>query len=193
MTTQHSPTKQDLAPQEVPTRQRSDRAAFSLLEVLLSMAILVGAVAVLGELMSLGMNNVEVARDRSRAAVMADGIMDQILAGLIAAQATSETAVPEELLTYDELNDNWLYSIESAVTTDPGMTAVTVTVRRSSSDRSFDVTLADFTLTRWITDPAVMEEFAAAEDAAATAAEEEASGAEASTSSTSGTDAGGSQ
>lgn len=139
---------------------------FSLLEVLLSLAILVGALAVLGELMGLGVNNVEQARDRSRAAVIAEGIMDQVLAGLIVAQATAQSPVPEELLTYDELNDNWVYTIEMGITPEAGMTALVVKVSQSNAAH-FDSTLTEFTLTRWIIEPAIMDEFAAAEEAAA--------------------------
>ncbi|MDA7980531.1 MAG: hypothetical protein MPJ50_17375 [Pirellulales bacterium] len=148
-------------------RRKRARAGFSLLEVLLSLAILVGAIAVLGELMSMGMNNAEEAHERSRAVVMAEGIMDQVLSGLIAAQATNQADVPTELLTPDEaeMNDRWVYDLELSPTTDVGMTALIVTVRQSSSER-FDSTATEFTLTRWMIDPVVMDEMAAAEEAA---------------------------
>ncbi len=155
-------------------KQRSQKGAdsrsgFSLLEVLLSMAILVGAIAVLGELMSIGLDNVEEARDRSRAQLLAEGIMDQVLAGLIAAQATPETSVPEDLLTPDELNDRWVYSIELNTTSEVGMSALVVSVTQTAAPRA-DATLTDYTMTRWMIDPAIMDEMAAAESEAETAA-----------------------
>lgn len=159
------------------TRKQPGRAAcapkrggFSLLEVLLAMAILVGAIAVLGELMSIGMNSVEEARDEARAEVLAEGVMDEVLAGIIPAQAAGDTALPEELLTPDEQGDGWVYSLELETASDAGMMVLKVKVTQGTSAQ-FDSTRTEFTLTRWIIDPAVLTEMANAEAEAESAAE----------------------
>src|SRR5262249_48605282 len=60
-------------------------AAFTLLEVILALAILAGAVAAIGELVRVGLHNADVARQLTRAEMLCESISDQIAGGAIAA------------------------------------------------------------------------------------------------------------
>jgi general secretion pathway protein I len=56
---------------------------FSLLEVILALAILTGAVAVLGEIVRLGIRNAQVARDTTQAQLLCESKLAEITAGII--------------------------------------------------------------------------------------------------------------
>lgn len=57
------------------------RSAFSLLEVVLALAILAGALAALGEVMRLGDQNAAAAADEAQAEMLAESVMSEILVG----------------------------------------------------------------------------------------------------------------
>jgi general secretion pathway protein I len=57
------------------------KRGFSLLEVVLALAILAGALAALGEVMRLGDLNAAAAADESRAAMLAESVMSELLVG----------------------------------------------------------------------------------------------------------------
>src|SRR5438105_259745 len=79
--------------------------AFSLLEVLLALAILAGAIAALGEVMRLGDENAALARDESQAEMLANSLISEMLSGARQVQAVSSA-------TFDMTADPaWNYSI----------------------------------------------------------------------------------
>jgi type II secretion system protein I len=55
--------------------------AFSLLEVVLALAILAGALAALGEVMRLGSQNASAAADEAQAEMLAESVMSEIVVG----------------------------------------------------------------------------------------------------------------
>jgi len=57
------------------------RSGFSLLEVVLALAILAGALAALGEVMRLGDENAAAAADEAQAEMLAESVMSEILVG----------------------------------------------------------------------------------------------------------------
>jgi hypothetical protein len=81
------------------------REGFSLLEVVLSLAILTGAVVVLGELVRSGLRSAQLARDLSQAELHCETIAQEIAAGALPAQPVERSPI--------DYAPGWFYSIES--------------------------------------------------------------------------------
>jgi type II secretion system protein I len=120
------------------------RSAFTLFEVLLALAILVGAIAALGELLRGGLISAERARDLSRAVLICESKMAQIVAGIQLPETVTAVAVE------DDLSGEWIYSVEVTDTASPFLLAVTVTVQRDVPEEKKPVTS---TLVRWVKSP----------------------------------------
>jgi type II secretion system protein I len=78
---------------------------FTLLEVILALAILAGALATLGEIMRLAEQNAGFAREETTAELLASSIMDELLAG------TRDVAMVTKQQFEYPMTDPWLYSI----------------------------------------------------------------------------------
>jgi type II secretion system protein I len=127
------------------------QAGFSLLEVILALAILAGSIAVLGEASRLSLKNAEAARDLARAQLLCESKLAEITAGIIPAEAVSST--PFDSTTTASINPAepaWLYSIETQQTNETGLIAVRVTVTRDLPAVKHPVS---FSLVRWLPDP----------------------------------------
>ena len=79
---------------ETSNRNRRCRG-FSLLEVLLSIAILGGAMVVIGQLVNIGYRSAIEARIRSDANILVDGKMAEVSAGIIELQSVSSSVTHE--------------------------------------------------------------------------------------------------
>lgn len=135
-----------------PWPQRNVLAArhgLSLLEVILALIILGGALVTIGELIRTGSRSARDARDSTTAQVIADSIMSEITAGTIAAQAIDNQA--------DMTDPEWVYSIRTEEPNQDGLLLVSVTVQRADAISSgFPPSPSQsFTLTRWMLDPTV--------------------------------------
>ena len=75
-------------------RRTSD--GFSLLEVILALAILAGALAALGEVMRLGDQNASAAADEAQAEMLAESVMAEILVGARPLASVNGAALPLE-------------------------------------------------------------------------------------------------
>jgi type II secretion system protein I len=117
----------------------------SLLEVMLAIAILGGALAVIGELVRIGSRNAEAARDLTTAQLLCESKMAEISAGLIPPQVVTSAPI-EEL---GEQN-TWYYSVQVDQVDQQGMLAVWVIVEQSPEIYSRPVS---FRLARWMIDP----------------------------------------
>lgn len=95
---------------------------FSLLEVILALAILAGALAALGEVMRLGDENASAAADESRAAMLAESVMSELLVGARPITNVSGATLP--------LEDDpaWVVSVEVADTPYMELVAVRVSI-----------------------------------------------------------------
>lgn len=118
------------------------RRALSLLEVILAIAILGGAMIAIGELLRIGSRSSMSARELTTAQLHCESKLAEIAAGLLPA----ETAGPTPL----EVDEDWRYSIEAAPTNQDGLLAVRVTVEQDLPPTSRPIS---FSLTRWIQDP----------------------------------------
>lgn len=141
----------------------SARGAFSLLEVILALAILTGAIAVLGELGRLGMENARFAREITQAQLLCQSKMAEITAGLLPAEAVPETSFDEVV---GDGQVEWQYSIETEPTDVDGLIAVRVNVRQNLEQQKRPV---EFSLVRWVPDPAVQMSGMTGSEASATA------------------------
>jgi len=144
----------------------------TLLEIILALAIFGGAVAVIGEVSRLGLRSAADARDMTQALLIADTIMAELRIGIRTLEPVFDAAVTsEEFVDTDAADPDWavgalwLYSIDTAMLDDNGLTAVAVTVTRQQSIAPVPVSVR---LVRWIVDPEVEQ---AEIDAAAEAAE----------------------
>jgi type II secretion system protein I len=124
------------------------RHGLSLLEVMLALAILGGAIAVIGELMRFGMRNAESARDLSTAQVFCEAKINEITAGLLLPQSVGSTPI-EEMASLGA-DATWLYSVEVQEVDQQGLISVRVTVTQDSSVKMRPVS---FSLVCWMIDP----------------------------------------
>lgn len=118
------------------------RSAFTLLEVILALAILAGSVAVTGELMRNGMMNAQAARDLTRGELVCESVMSQVVTGALAPSSASD--VP-----FDDDN-RWLYSINVESGQLQGLLIVTVSVHR---DAAAGQLVTPCKMVRWMIDP----------------------------------------
>jgi type II secretion system protein I len=118
--------------------------AFSLLEVILALAILGGAIAVLGEAGRLALRNAEYTRDMARAQVLCESKMSEILAGVITDDPIQRATIEDAAGPGEPA---WLYSIERDSLDDEGLESVRVTVVRDLPPQNHPVS---FSLVRWI-------------------------------------------
>ena len=130
-------------------RRPAAGGGFSLLEVVLALAILAGAVAVLGEVARSGMENARIARDLTAAQLLCESTLAEITAG--ATLPDPVYGVPYETVT-DPTEPDWLYSIEVEPVDEEGLIAVCVTVTK---DLPPEMRPVEFFLVRWMIDPGV--------------------------------------
>ena len=123
------------------------KAGFSLLEVILALAILAGAIAMLGEASRLALRNAAVAKDMARAQLLCETKLSEIVAGIT-------TLEPVQGAAFDTVADPdepaWLYSIETEPTDEDGLISVRVTVTRDMPPEERPIR---FSVVRWFPDP----------------------------------------
>lgn len=130
------------------------RGGFTLLEVILALAILAGAIAVLGEVMHLAGRAAADCQAESRAKILAATVMDKLASGM-----AEKRAVDREPLDTDDAVP-WVYSVTfSDIDTDlEGLTAVEVVVEQELEKPFRPV---KYRLMRWL--PSAEEQASAAE------------------------------
>jgi type II secretory pathway pseudopilin PulG len=126
------------------------RQALSLLEVILAIAILGGALAIIGELIRIGARNAAIARDLTTAQLYCESKMNEAAAGVIDLDNL-------ETETLDE-DGEWMCVITTEALDEQQLIAVTVTVGQNPDEFARPVS---FSMTRWIIDPAYVAECAA--------------------------------
>jgi prepilin-type N-terminal cleavage/methylation domain-containing protein len=129
---------------------------FTLLEVMLALAILVGAIVVLSELGRMGLRSAKTSRDLSRAELLCESIMSEIAVGIISPDPVQSSPIidPVSGTTLSETQSDdvapWVYSIESETIDEDGLLSVRLTVQQ---DLPLSQHPVSFTLVRWIPDP----------------------------------------
>lgn len=137
-------------PRPRPVRQRGSArrcpqgaaaAGFSLLEVLLATAILVGCLVVLSELAAIGRQHAQDAQTRTAAQTLCETKVNAILAGLEAPESVADQPLADA--------PGWLYAVDTQTLPQPGLLRLQVTVK---ADRDGGAK-REFTLVQWIRDP----------------------------------------
>lgn len=138
------------------------RPGFSLLEVVLSLAIFFGSLAILSQINWNGTRAAVQAQLSAQALMRCEAKLQEVIAG-------AEPLADQQNVPFDD-NSEWTWSLQTAPTTFTELVVVKVTVERTSSSSLGNISLS---LQRWMRDPAVLIE--AAEEQAALAAEQSAS------------------
>jgi prepilin-type N-terminal cleavage/methylation domain-containing protein len=131
-----------LVPSQVAAR------GFSLLEVVLALAILTAAVAILGELIRSGLRNAQLARDLSKAELLCESTIYQIESGFLPPQPAQRAQVDQE--------PGWYYSVENESTgaaTQSGLLRLRVTVELNLDQQKRPT---KFSVVRWMRDPSLV-------------------------------------
>ena len=133
-------------------RSRRAPRGFTLLEVILALTILAGAMAVLGEVSRLALRNAAAARDLARAQLLAESKLAEIEAGITAPDPVENTPFDAATESLDPGEPAWLYSISqpSIENAEDGVISVRVTVTRDLPAGQHPV---KFSLVRWLPDP----------------------------------------
>jgi len=115
---------------------RRKRNGFTLLEVLLSIAILGLAMVAIGHLFNLGIKNAIDVRLRSEANIIADATMAELAAGAIDSSGAGGIV---------ESNPDWQYSVDTRPSQQPGLLVATVLIqRRNNPDQNVSISLVRF-------------------------------------------------
>ena len=118
------------------------RYGFSLLEMILAIAILGGALVVIGHLVNIGYRSATEARIRHQANILADTKMAEVSAGVIELNSVSGSVIEED--------PDWLYAVNVEPSDYLGLLMVTVTVQQTPASAAEPVSLS---LTRFMPDP----------------------------------------
>lgn len=115
------------------------------MEAMVSLAILGGALAAIGELISLGARAAEDARDLTKAQLIADAIMNEINAKLVAPTATSHTPCP--------MGAGFVYSVQVASSPIPDLLHIKLTIEREKDIAINNPRGVRYSLERILPDP----------------------------------------
>ena len=121
-------------------RVRHNRSGFSLLEVILAIAILGGSMVVIAHGFWLGYRSVRNARMIGMGNRFADSAMAELSAGVVDTTSVSSKSIPNQ--------PGWVYSIEIDDAAVPGLLTAIVTVENKEFQPNVSIGL-----TRLIVDP----------------------------------------
>ena len=145
-------------------RQHNQATAFTLLEVILALAILAGSVAVLGEVMGIAGRHSSAAHATTRAQILASSIMNEMVVGL-----TDPTEQTRQSLEVDD-RAPWVYSVTLGTTNLSGLTVVEVLVEQDLEPQFAPI---KFRLVRWLRTSTETEDRAEHEETGETDAEQD--------------------
>ncbi|MEX0703285.1 MAG: prepilin-type N-terminal cleavage/methylation domain-containing protein [Planctomycetales bacterium] len=142
----------------------SARRGLTLFEVIVALAILLGSMAVLGQLISTGSRAAVRTDMHTRATLLCQAKLAEVLSGAVPLQ-------PVEGMPVDEFTPDWLWGLEVLPGPHPDLLVVAVTVSHVDPERASDSTE---TLYRYMRRPNLFQEWSdatAEADAAAAGTE----------------------
>lgn len=136
----------------IPARERTDQAlrrGLTLLEIILALAIFFGSLAVLSQLTWNGARAAVQSRLKTQAMIRCEAKMAEVLAGAQRLQGASNVEYQDD--------KNWTWSLSISETNFPDLLQLDVTVSHSGNSHLAN---AQFTLRRWMRDPALFQDAA---------------------------------
>lgn len=128
----------------IPAQKRT-RAGLTLLEVLISLAIFLGALTALSQLIGIGSRAAVQAQLRTQAILKCQSKLAEVLAGAQPLESVSQAAFEDE--------ENWKWSLDVQPGAYENMLQLTVSVLYSGAGESVTTS---YQLTRQIRDPAML-------------------------------------
>jgi len=142
----------------------SSRRGFSLLEILLALAILGGSLAVLSQIAEIGTVAAREARDLSVCRILCQSKLSEVLLDS-AAGISPQTTLDAPLESFDSASTAaYTYSVEVQPGQLDGLLSLRVSVR--ALEQVSGTPIATFSLTRWLVDPTLGLEQAEADEQA---------------------------
>jgi len=123
--------------------RKPTRAGLTLMEVILALAVLALSMAAIGELIRIGTHSARHAQDMTRAQILCESKLSEIVAGAAPYEPITRAPLP--------LDPDWCYSVELQPTDEPDVMALFVTVE-THLDRPRPLA---FTLVRWVPNPGI--------------------------------------
>lgn len=120
------------------------RNGFTLMEVILALAILGGGLAILNEAIRIAQRCERMARDLRYAQMLCEEKMNEISSGMTSSD-------PASGVSFGDAYQGWLYSVETGGLDVPGLIAVSVTVTQDLPPEREPVV---YSMVRWLSDPA---------------------------------------
>jgi prepilin-type N-terminal cleavage/methylation domain-containing protein len=144
--------------------RNQQRRGFSLLEILLALAILGGSLAVLSQIAEIGTSAAREARDLSICRILCQAKLSEVLLDT-SLGISPQSIFNSSLESFDSASiTSYAYSIEVQPSQLDGLLSLRVTVQALESDDSTPI--ATFSLTRWVVDPTLGLEQAEADEKA---------------------------
>ena len=125
-------------------------SGISLMEVVLALAILGIASAYLAQAMQIAAQNAVRAQRLTQAELVAESVMNQVIAGVIPAQPANWSPY-----TSASSSSNWNYSLSIVAAEMQGTIGIQVGVQEQVPGAAIGLQPADLIATRWIIDPAL--------------------------------------
>lgn len=123
---------------------KSSKSGFTLLEIILALAILAGSLAALGEVMRLAGQNALLTEGETQAQILTASLMDELASGARQLSTVSQASL------LPDADPAWLYSIDIQNTQYDQLVAVRVSVEQQLDAR---LQPAKFELVRWLPNP----------------------------------------
>ena len=136
--------KRHLPPETKQPDAKQHRSAFTLLEVVIAVAVLLGSITALFQLMNHGHRASIQAQFRTQAVMLVDTKLNEAVAGVINLQSTTE----EESEDYP----GWLWSMTVEDAGVDGLLQLTVTAKREGNSV---VSAHEYSATRLVRDPQI--------------------------------------
>jgi prepilin-type N-terminal cleavage/methylation domain-containing protein len=121
-----------------------DKQGFTLLEIILALAILAGSLTALGEVMRLADQMASLTEGESQAQILAASVMDELQSGARQLETVRQASLASDA------EPPWLYSIETDKTNLDAIISVRITVEQKLDPR---LQPARFDLTRYMPNP----------------------------------------
>lgn len=138
------------APKRFSHRPSPNRRGLTLLEVLISLAIFLGALAAISQLIGIGSRAAVQAQLRTQAMIKCQSKLAEVLAGAQPMETVSLAAFGDE-------NENWKWSLNVEPGTYESLLKLTVTVQYYGTS---ETAITSYQLTRQVRDPAELLESA---------------------------------